>query len=365
MRSLSPQEHWPRIEEEHRQLIRGEKNQIISRTRGIKRDGSEIWLAVTQRVIDWHGSPAICMTALDVSTQAKAEQAMLDNEQRLRAMLEILPVAVYIARWEDGKILFVNRKTCLLFQQSAGILLKSSAADFYADPQDRANVRQLLQTVQDVRDIEVPMRTAQGREFVAEIAAIMIHYAGTPTVLVAVNDVTQRKQLEARLLQQANTDELTGIDNRRHFFAEAEQEIRRARRFGRAVSVMMIDLDHFKKINDTLGHAVGDMVLQEVVKAIRQSLRETDIVGRLGGEEFAALLPETSLEAARDVATRMAAYIANHPVVTANATVPCTVSIGLAQMAEQETTLDAMLHRADQALYRAKHNGRNRVELAE
>ena len=365
VRPLLPNDLWPRIEEEHRQLIQGEKQQIIGRTRGIRRDGSEIWLAVTQRVIDWHGSPAIYLTAMDVSAQAKAEQAMLDNEQRLRAMLEILPVAVFIARWEDGKILFVNRKTCLLFQQSAGVLLKSSAADFYADPQDRVNVRQLLQTVQDVRDIEVPMRTAQGREFVAEIAAIMIHYAGVPTVLVAVNDVTQRKQLEVRLLQQANTDELTGIDNRRHFFAEAEQEIRRAHRFGRAVSVMMIDLDHFKKINDTLGHAVGDLVLQEVVKAIRQSLRETDIVGRLGGEEFAALLPETSIEAARDVANRMVAYIANHPVVTAKATVPCTVSIGLAQIAEQETTLDAMLQRADQALYRAKHNGRNRVELAE
>jgi diguanylate cyclase (GGDEF)-like protein/PAS domain S-box-containing protein len=364
IRPLVPADHWPRVEEEYRQLLRSEQRQVVGRARGVRRDGTEIWLAVTQQVIDWHGSPAIYLTAADISAQAKFEQAMLDNEQRLRAMLEILPVAVYIARWDDGKILFVNRKTCLLFQQSASTLLKTSAATFIADPQDRDNVRQLLQTVHDVRDIEVPMRTAQGRDFVAEIAAIMIHYAGTPTVLVAVNDVTQRKQLEARLLQQANTDELTGIDNRRHFFNQAEQEIRRARRFGRTVSVMMIDLDHFKKINDTLGHAVGDLVLQEVVKAIRQCLRETDIVGRLGGEEFAALLPETGLEAASEVANRMAQAIANHPIVTAKATVPCTVSIGLAHMKPDETALDVMLQRADEALYRAKHNGRNRVEVA-
>lgn len=364
LRSLIPPEQWARAEEDYHQLIRGEKTQTIGRVRFLRKDGGELWTLITQRVIDWHGQPAIYLTALDVSTQTKVEQTMLDNEQRLRSMLEILPVAIFIARWEDSKLLFVNRKTCLLFQQSAGPLLRSTAVSFYPDPQDRENIRTLLQTVQDVREIEVKMKTAQGREFIAELAATMIHYAGVPAVMVAVNDITQRKQLESKLQQQANTDELTGIDNRRYFFDQAEQEMRRARRFNRELSVLMIDLDHFKKINDTLGHAVGDLVLQGVVKAIKDCLRNTDIVGRLGGEEFAAILPESGTEAAKEAATRMCQYIAKNPIVTEKATVPCTVSIGLAQMDARDHSIDQLLQRADEALYRAKHNGRNRFETA-
>jgi diguanylate cyclase (GGDEF)-like protein len=127
---------------------------------------------------------------------------------------------------------------------------------------------------------------------------------------------------------------------------------------------MMIDIDHFKSINDAHGHATGDAVIQGVVKRALESLRQSDSIGRIGGEEFAVLLPETGLSAAYDVAERLRAHMAARPIIAGHEAVTCTVSIGVAQLSAQDGTIDDLLHRADLALYAAKNNGRNRVENA-
>jgi diguanylate cyclase (GGDEF)-like protein len=209
------------------------------------------------------------------------------------------------------------------------------------------------------------MRTARGREFTAELAAIAMGYGGTPAVMVALNDISQRKQLEAELLHQANTDSLTGVSNRRYFLAQAEQEMRRSRRFARPLSVMMIDLDYFKKINDTHGHGVGDAVLQGTVKRALESLRQSDQLGRLGGEEFAVILPETALAAAFDVAERLRQHLAERPLIAEREAIACTVSVGVAQLNAHDPGIDDLFNRADAALYKAKNGGRNRVEIAD
>lgn len=366
IRPLFPNDLWPQLEESYNDLIRGRRLSGIFRTRGRRSNGSEIWLSVTERLLDWHGSPAVQLSVYDISRQIAIEQMMLDNEQLLRSILEILPVPIYIARWSDGRLLFVNRKTCLLLQQGAGALLKSKSVDFFVNPQDRENLRMVLESVRDMREIEVRMRTARGREFTAEIAAILMDYGGERAVLVALNDISHRKQMEAELFHQASFDSLTGICNRRYFLTQAESEMRRAKRFGRNLSVMMIDLDHFKPINDRLGHAAGDAVLVGVVKLALERLRHSDIMGRLGGEEFAVLLPETALPAAVDAANRLRRHIAEKPVIIENKTaVRCTVSIGVAEMNEKDGSIDDLLHRADAALYRAKESGRNRAAVAE
>ncbi len=364
IRPLVPADMWAKVEQDYNELLRGARLPVITRARGVRKDGSEIWLSVTERLIDWHGSPAVQLSVFDITQQMTAEQSMLDSEQRLRAMLEILPVPIYIARRRDGQLLFVNRKTCLLFQQSVGPLLRSKSIDFYVNPQDRENLRTLLDAMSDIREVEVHMRTAQGREFVAELAAISMEYGGEPAILVSLNDISQRKQLELELFQQANTDALTGISNRRNFMAQAEQEMRRARRFGRDMSVMMIDLDHFKSINDEHGHAVGDSVIQGVVKSALESLRQSDIIGRLGGEEFAVILPETGFAAAMDAAERLRQHIAERSIITVKVAILCTVSVGVTHLLASDGAIDDLLQRADDAMYRAKQNGRNRVESA-
>jgi diguanylate cyclase (GGDEF)-like protein/PAS domain S-box-containing protein len=286
---------------------------------------------------------------------------LLKNEQKLRSVLEILPYPIYIARRSDGKLLFVNRKSCLLFQKSAGQFLHTSAIDLFVNPQDRLNLHDLFKTVTDIRDIEVKMKTSQGRVFFAELAAILIDYNGFPAFLVALNDISQRKVLEEELFKKASTDSLTGINNRGHFQNIAEQEVRRARRFGRDLSAMLIDIDHFKSINDTLGHAAGDSVLQGIVTRTNESLRQSDRIGRIGGEEFAVVLPETPLMAAFDVAERLRAHIQERAIIAGHTAVPCTVSIGVAQLSKEDCGFEDLLKRADMAMYAAKKAGRNRV----
>lgn len=365
LRPLIPDDLWAQAELDYDDLIHGRRKALIVRTRGLRRDGQEIWMSVTERAIEWDGKPAVQLNLFDITHHMVMEHNLLRAEQHLRAILEILPYPIYIARRPDGQVLFVNRKTCLLFQQSAGQLLRGHSSDFFVKPEERDELRTLLETIPDIRDVEVAMKTATGRQFVAEIAAIKIEYASQPAVLVALNDISQRKELEAELFRQASTDSLTGIGNRRHFLGLAEQELRRAKRFNRDLTVMMLDIDHFKSINDTHGHAVGDAVLQGMVKRSLESLRQSDFMGRLGGEEFGVVLPETGLDAAEDVAERLRQHLAERSIVAERLAVPCTVSIGLAHLSSQDGTIDDLLHRADQALYRAKSGGRNRVEVAD
>ena len=175
-------------------------------------------------------------------------------------------------------------------------------------------------------------------------------------------DITERKLLEEELRRQAHVAYLTGIYNRRHFMERAEQELSRAHRYGKPLSMLMLDIDHFKQINDRHGHKVGDTVLKAVADLSQATFRDVDIVGRLGGEEFAALLPETDQPAALEAAERLRATIANARIPLPGAPpVSFSVSIGVSSMDSPEDNIDALLQRADKALYKAKDSGRNRV----
>lgn len=158
------------------------------------------------------------------------------------------------------------------------------------------------------------------------------------------------------------TDELTGLNNRRAFFDNASAQHVRCREAGTFMAVLMLDVDHFKQINDTFGHAAGDQVLQRIGAAISASLRDNDIAGRLGGEEFAILLPNTPPDTAIEVAERLRALIAKLRV---NDEHPVTASIGLAFAKAPASELGALLSSADSAMYLSKVSGRNRVTVAE
>ncbi len=181
-------------------------------------------------------------------------------------------------------------------------------------------------------------------------------------VLGVIQDITQRKELEIQLAQEAHTDSLTGCANRRHFLKLAASELVRARRYGGELSVLMLDLDHFKLVNDRHGHHAGDLVLQKLVQVCRITLREEDTMGRMGGEEFAVLLPETGRARALEVAGRVCHAVAAAEVpLEQKPPLRFTTSIGVATLASEDTDMDMVLDRADRALYEAKHAGRNRV----
>lgn len=176
-------------------------------------------------------------------------------------------------------------------------------------------------------------------------------------------DISEQKQREERLHQRATRDSLTGAFNRGHFTETAAQEMERARRFSEPLSVAILDIDHFKKINDTYGHEVGDKAIIALVRICTDSIRKIDVLGRIGGEEFALLMPRANKEPAVEQLQRLRRRIAEQRVVIGGGReISFTASIGVASLRSTTRDLAELMRNADTALYRAKREGRNRVE---
>jgi diguanylate cyclase (GGDEF)-like protein len=179
-----------------------------------------------------------------------------------------------------------------------------------------------------------------------------------------ITDITDRKRIEIEMQEFATIDFLTQLPNRRYFMTRMEEELARLQRIsGSRAAVLMCDLDHFKKINDRHGHAVGDMVLKHFATILRKALRKHDTVGRVGGEEFAVVLADAGIAEAEVFARRVNQQLNATPLVINDKTVRMTVSIGITCMRVDDAGADASLSRSDTALYCAKKKGRNRTEI--
>jgi len=204
------------------------------------------------------------------------------------------------------------------------------------------------------------------RWFHSQSALIRAENGEPAGYVVALFDVTARKEAERRLEDLARLDPLTGVANRRYFRERAEEELARAERYARPVAVLLLDVDHFKKVNDSYGHQTGDEVLKRVAAECQRNLRGTDVFGRYGGEEFVCLLAESGPEDARRAAERMREAVADARWSLADRTVTATISVGLAcRPSGAAETLDRLVQKADEALYAAKAAGRNRVMVWE
>lgn len=226
------------------------------------------------------------------------------------------------------------------------------------------------------RAIEIPVVviTGQGDEMVASKVIQAGAYDYLPKAKLGVRPLTRiihntlekhklkREVSKAiqKMAEMSTRDELTGLFNRRYFKDSLSLEIARADRYGNSFAVFMADLDHFKQINDTLGHAAGDYILSQTARLLPDCLRESDIACRYGGEEFAALLPNTGLEDCRNICERFRKTLANHVFEWEDQTLNITVSIGITIFsASGEDTVDSLMRRSDEAMYLAKNNGRN------
>jgi diguanylate cyclase (GGDEF)-like protein len=211
--------------------------------------------------------------------------------------------------------------------------------------------------------ISIPLswhRKRDGTTFPVEITARFITWKGEAVHVAAIRDITERQRFEKELERLAITDSLTGLFNRRHFFAEAEKIFSRSKFAPFELAILMLDIDHFKKVNDTYGHQHGDAVLCEIAQRLRDNLRPTDLLGRYGGEEFVALLIRTPSSGVGPVAERLVTSIREYPIKSNGVTISVTISLGAASLTEKIANLDELLSHADQALYTAKQLGRNR-----
>ncbi|MBL8629725.1 MAG: sensor domain-containing diguanylate cyclase [Rhodospirillaceae bacterium] len=310
---------------------------------------------------------------IDARKKVEAEQS---------AMLARMEEAQDIAKlgWYD-----FNVKSRMLdltndFAESLGLPLAPSgrvtgeAADKYVEafmnalhPDDRERYTSIIADESWRRiefDYRVLTRSNEVRHLCSRIQRTADKSGKRIRDFAVILDITERKRLEEDLRAQAGTDPLTGVPNRRSFEAAARREVERARRYAKPFAVIALDIDFFKKVNDTHGHDIGDIVLKDMTKVCLTQLRLTDVLARLGGEEFAALLPETDIIAATKLAERLRVAVASKPIATPKGPIAITVSLGVAQYAPNEGSIESALKRADEALYEAKNTGRDRVVVA-
>ena len=220
----------------------------------------------------------------------------------------------------------------------------------------------------------IKARHKNGELIPVEIRLSNINTRFGKQVLATIRDVSEQQALIASLKKtieenellaiQAYTDPLTGLKNRRYFDEYSSREFSNCQRYENTMSIMMIDIDKFKEINDLHGHDVGDEMLKELSSTLSELIRSGDIIARIGGEEFSALLPATSLSAAEALAERMRYKVEELVVKVNNLSLKFTISIGVAELTLSDSAIDDVIKRADNALYDAKNKGRNRVESA-
>ncbi|SMH59839.1 sensor domain-containing diguanylate cyclase [Azospirillum agricola] len=287
------------------------------------------------------------------------------NEARLEAILEQSPIGVSVSRRDDGRIVFVNTRFAELIGLPRERLVGSRARDYYLDNHQRERVLERLRAAGAVVNMEVQFKKADGSPFWTLFTVNQAIIQGVEVNLAWIYDYTERRNMEEALRDMASRDPLTGIHNRRSFMELARQQLARAHRFHEPLAVFVLDVDHFKRINDSYGHATGDDALRMVAAGCQAILREYDLLGRLGGEEFVVVLPGATADETRVVAERVRRYLARMPIPGPDGRFHLTSSIGIAGLEGATDTLEKAIHRADLALYRAKHEGRNRVVVYE
>ncbi|MSP49054.1 MAG: sensor domain-containing diguanylate cyclase [Alphaproteobacteria bacterium] len=270
-----------------------------------------------------------------------------------------------------GIVACANRSAEQLFQTPAVCLIGTDFLNLMADRKSHGFLDYLRGELLP-RDaatlgatIELAGRQPGGVFVPIEVTSGRVVQPGDPAFTLVIRDTTERKAQEKLLRDSANRDPLTRVATRAHVEQLADVELFRASRYGRPLSVLLIDIDRFKKVNDTHGHAIGDHVLREVARRCKALIRASDLIGRWGGEEFLVMTPETAVDGGRALGERLRKTVVDQAVVLdTGESVPVAISIGIAQYLPSDADLTTIVARADEALYRAKANGRNRVEVA-
>ncbi len=272
----------------------------------------------------------------------------------------------------DQSITYVNKSAMAMFGhsnkavvgKSLNILIPERVRDGHRSLTDSFRNSSEPSRYMQNREVSIQGLRANGSEFPVNVSILKSGGDSNTSLVAIIRDVTEQKKLEEDLKQLASTDPLTGILNRRTFLPRAEEEYVRAKRYGRPMSFAMIDIDFFKAINDTYGHAAGDQAICHVVDVISSGLRKPDILCRWGGEEFALILTETDEKSALITTQRLRRSVQDSPLLldtVGETLVQMTVSIGFGGVQSIEDSLDDLFERVDQALYTAKNTGRNKV----
>ena len=267
---------------------------------------------------------------------------------------------------KSSRILMVNKRFCEIIKYSKSELLDQNARIIHTDELSYETIKKSLLNMENKSNIRIEYHLKR-----KDNQQIWCEFLGSPIDLTenesgtvwSILDITSEKTLQKKLEQQAITDYMTNLYNRRYFTDRLVEELSRVKRNKKnTTSLMMFDLDKFKQINDTYGHLSGDEVIKKFAEILKRNLRNSDISARIGGEEFAVILPDTDIKSAEILANRIKKDVCAKKVDAYGSKISFTISIGLTALIYDDISSDTALARVDKALYTAKENGRNRVE---
>ncbi|MEP1216660.1 MAG: diguanylate cyclase [Marinobacter sp.] len=343
---------------ETRITTRGGKRRLISwNSRSLQNDEGEIV-----------GTIAIGQDITDIS---EAQTSIRQRERQLSTLMDNLPGMAYRCRYDEHwTMVFVSSGCRELTGYEPDELMNNkrvSFAELIADDDDESNLRAVESAIGNAEpySLEYAIVRKDGQRIWVWERGRAVEDNGDLVLEGIILDISDRKALEDELSELATRDPLTGLFNRREMTRLLEEEIVRANRYGRALSLLWIDFDHFKDINDDYGHAAGDSVLKSTSKLLADSVRSVDVIGRFGGEEFVIVLPEMDCFEARETAERLRNLISQTPQPLGDGkSVRLTISIGVSVFPDNGADFRTLCAAADKAMYRAKSSGRNRVVVA-
>jgi diguanylate cyclase (GGDEF)-like protein/PAS domain S-box-containing protein len=336
----------------------------ITRFEYTARDGTRTYdVEIAPVVRDGHVIGGL-QVARDITEQKAAEEARHVAQEHFRIAFDDAPIGMALVGL-DGSWLRVNDALVRMVGHSRDELLSRTFQEITHPDDVQADVALVEETVHGVRsgyEMEKRYVRADGTAVWVLLSVSLVRNRDRrPLHFIAqAQDISERRRLEAELHRRATEDELTGLLNRRGFQRELEAQLRRGRRYDEPATLMLIDLDGFKAVNDTFGHVTGDRLLRHVAEVLRGRLRGTDVIARLGGDEFAVLLPHTPTEGAAEVARALAVELEGRPVEFDGRPIVVRVSAGVTAVIAPDL-LEPLLRDADRALYAAKIGGRNRT----
>jgi len=302
-------------------------------------------------------------TVIQKTGYQNTHNRLFHSRAELESLLNNLPDVFYRTDM-NGVITLISPSVKEVLGYRPDEMLGKFLKDFYCTPGEREKIVQaLIKGNGKARQVEAWLRHKDGTPvWISTNAYVRFNDQHEPMYVEGLaRNITERKELESKLEHFARNDGLTGVLNRRAFLEEVEYQIDISHRYSWSFSLAMIDLDWFKKINDEFGHHAGDDALRYFADTCKNIFRKTDVIGRIGGEEFAVLMPETEIHSAKDMLIRLRNHLLQDPLVIIGQNIDLTFSSGLVFLNQQDESISTLLKRADNLLYKAKQEGRDKI----
>lgn len=334
------------------------------------KDGSKLYAEVFGTRVDWDGEICDLVMIRDISDKKRALDALVENEKKLKALFEFLPVGVSVLD-KNFAIAYVNPALEKILSISHAGLLRGDykmrtylRKDGTVMPREEfASVRALKEKTA-IHDVETGVVIENNSIVWTNVSAVPVSLFDW-SIIITTSDITSHKNLENKLKMQATTDELTGILNRRHTLDVMSAELSEAIKNKSEFAIAILDIDYFKQINDKFGHSTGDKLLVAFTRIFQNCTRATDTFARFGGDEFILVLPQTNCVTAYSIIENIRLHFLNTNIVIDDKPINITFSCGINCLSCNTDTFDSILSQADLALYRAKKLGRNQSVVFE